>query len=140
MHRMLHPDPSRRPTAHMLRKDPWIMKGSNESEILSEDEDDIGRETSAEAKIRMEKVERKQKYQKDIDHELERIQHEIDRLARNRKNMDPEVFKGFKPSFQKMLTRKFGKFFNQNSSRSEFFGKIELLAARWENHSADFFG
>ena len=100
MHRMLHPDPSRRPTAHMLMKDPWIMKGSNESEILSEDEDDIGRETSAEAKIRMEKVERRQKYQKDIDHELERIQHEIDRLARNRKNMDPEVFKGFKPSFK----------------------------------------
>ena len=112
MHRMLNPDPSRRPTAHMLLKDPWIIKNSDQSEDLSEDEDDVGRETSAEAKIRyniirkfftnlangvlfrMDKVERRQKYQKDIDLELERIQHEIDRLAKNRKTMDPEVFKG----------------------------------------------
>ena len=52
MHRMLNPDPSRRPTAHMLLKDPWIIKNSDQSEDLSEDEDDVGRETSAEAKIR----------------------------------------------------------------------------------------
>ena len=53
--RMLNPDPTKRPTAAMLLKDPWLLKDKfeREDEIESEDDDAEGRETVEQAKVKI---------------------------------------------------------------------------------------
>ena len=94
---MLHPDPSRRPTARQLLEDPWLIKDKfkHNDDLSSGDDDNVGRETAEEAILRIQQIEMKQKNRIDIDMQLEQIQKKIDVLAKTRKQMPPAKFKGY---------------------------------------------
>jgi len=93
---MLHPDPSRRPTARQLLDDPWISKDTviHDDPLSSGEDDAAGRETVEESHVRIAQIERKQIGQIDIDMQLAEIQKQIDILAKMRKQMSPAKFKG----------------------------------------------